>query len=278
MKKRYRNSNLMNILLFVCGLLMCLYPFISGIYTSYTQSQLIQTYEDNSSSLSENQINEEIQKAIDYNNLLYQKQLNPFNNNAISLKAYNEILNISDSSIIGSIEIPIIDVNMPIYHGTSETILSKGAGHMEETSFPIGGENTHSVITGHRGLPSSKLFTRLDELQKNDLFYINVLNQTIAYKIDKISIVTPNNIDSINIESGKDLVTLITCTPYGLNTHRLLVTGHRVPFEKEVKKNIEPKSMSLRELFFIVLPLLFIIFGIIIFKKKKGVGSYEKDC
>lgn len=278
MKKRYRNSNLMNILLFVCGLLMCLYPFISGIYTSYTQSQLIQTYEDNSSSLSENQINEEIQKAIDYNNSLYQKQLNPFNNNAISLKAYNDILNISDSSIIGSIEIPVIDVNMPIYHGTSETILSKGAGHMEETSFPIGGENTHSVITGHRGLPSSKLFTRLDELQKNDLFYINVLNQTIAYKIDKISIVTPNNIDSINIESGKDLVTLITCTPYGLNTHRLLVTGHRVPFEKEVKKNIEPKSMSLRELFFIVLPLLFIIFGIIIFKKKKGVGSYEKDC
>lgn len=278
MKKRYRNSNLMNILLFVCGLLMCLYPFISGIYTSYTQSQLIQTYEDNSSSLSENQINEEIQKAIDYNNSLYQKQLNPFNNNAISLKAYNDILNISDSSIIGSIEIPVIDVNMPIYHGTSETILSKGAGHMEETSFPIGGENTHSVITGHRGLPSSKLFTRLDELQKNDLFYINVLNQTIAYEIDKISIVTPNNIDSINIESGKDLVTLITCTPYGLNTHRLLVTGHRIPFEKEVKKNIEPKSMSLRELFFIVLPLLFIIFGIIIFKKKKGVGSYEKDC
>lgn len=278
MKKRYRNSNLMNILLFVCGLLMCLYPFISGIYTSYTQSQLIQTYEDNSSSLSENQINEEIQKAIDYNNSLYQKQLNPFNNNAISLKAYNDILNISDTSIIGSIEIPVIDVNMPIYHGTSETILSKGAGHMEETSFPIGGENTHSVITGHRGLPSSKLFTRLDELQKNDLFYINVLNQTIAYKIDKISIVTPNNIDSINIESGKDLVTLITCTPYGLNTHRLLVTGHRVPFEKEVKKNIEPKSMSLRELLFIVLPLLFIIFGIIIFKKKKGVGSYEKDC
>lgn len=278
MKKRYRNSNLMNILLFVCGLLMCLYPFISGIYTSYTQSQLIQTYEDNSSSLSENQINEEIQKAIDYNNSLYQKQLNPFNNNTISLKAYNDILNISDSSIIGSIEIPVIDVNMPIYHGTSETILSKGAGHMEGTSFPIGGENTHSVITGHRGLPSSKLFTRLDELQKNDLFYINVLNQTIAYKIDKISIVTPNNIDSINIESGKDLVTLITCTPYGLNTHRLLITGHRIPFEKEVKKNIEPKSMSLRELFFIALPLLFIIFGIIIFKKKKGVGSYEKDC
>ena len=146
-------------------------------------------------------------------------------------------------------------------------MLNIGAGHVEDSSMPVGGINTHTVITGHSGLPSNKLFTRLDELEKNDKFYIYILDEVLAYEIDKIEIVLPEKADYI-IEDGKDLATLVTCTPYGINTHRLLVTGHRVQYEQGVKDAIRKSLPSLHELIIYTIPLLFIILGIIIFRRK----------
>ena len=159
---------------------------------------------------------------------------------------------------MGSIEIPSINVNLPIYHGTSDEVLSAGVGHLNGSSLPIGGVNTKSILTAHRGLPSSKLFTRLDELVEGDLFFIRVLNETLAYKVNDIQVIEPEDVAGLEIEEGKDLVSLITCTPYGLNTHRLVVTGERTEYEPAIYENIESKNMSIREYVFLAIPFVFL--------------------
>lgn len=204
-----------------------------------------------------------IKKAVQWNDKLYRQQKGISVDDNLD---YLNILNTGDG-IIGTIEIPAIDVNLPIYHGTNDDVLNIGAGHVEDSSMPVGGTNTHTVITGHSGLPSNKLFTRLDELEKNDKFYIYILDEVLAYEIDKIEIVLPEKVDYI-IEDGKDLATLVTCTPYGINTHRLLVTGHRVQYDQGVKDTIRKSLPSSHELIIYTIPLLFIILGIIIFRKK----------
>ena len=156
---------------------------------------------------------------------------------------------------------------MPVYHGTDSDVLNVGAGHLEDSSLPVGGNNTHTVLTGHRGLPSSKLFTRLDELKKDDLFFIKVIDKTLAYKINKIEVVLPDKV-SYSIIDNQDLATLITCTPYGLNTHRLVITGKRVPYEEKEKKSIKSSIPSLREIIFYVIPVLFSVAGILFFRKR----------
>lgn len=159
---------------------------------------------------------------------------------------------------MGSIEIPSINVNLPIYHGTSDEVLSAGVGHLNGSSLPIGGVNTKSILTAHRGLPSSKLFTRLDELVEGDLFFIRVLNETLAYKVNDIQVIEPEDVAGLEIEEGKDLVSLITCTPYGLNTHRLVVTGGRTEYEPAIYESIESKNMSIREYIFLAIPFVFL--------------------
>ena len=151
---------------------------------------------------------------------------------------YQEILNYTGDGIMGYVEIPDIDVNLPIYHGTSEEVLQDGAGHLEASSLPVGGEGTHAVISAHRGLPSAKLFSDLDELETGDVFFIHILNETHAYQVDQIQVVKPDELDSLRVVDGQDLVTLLTCTPYAVNTHRLLVRGVRIPYE-EAKKVLE---------------------------------------
>lgn len=236
---------------------------------------MISTYESKVKHTDKAKINEQIQKAHNYNDMLFQTMgasVGDIDTAILSDESYENILNLSDNGIMGSIEIPKIGVDLPIYHGTSDDVLSNGVGHLQNSSFPVGGENTRTVLTGHRGLPNAKLFTRLDELKKDDLFYIRVGNKTLAYQIYRIEIVKKEEApDVLGIEEGKDLATLITCTPYGINTHRLILTGKRVPYSEKKKDAIEPEMMSWRELLFTALPFLivFLLIFRFIFNKRK---------
>lgn len=252
-----------DIVIFIIGLALVCYPIISNYVASKDNASLISTYDKQVDNLSSAEKKEMIKNAEQWNDKLYRQQKGISVNDNLE---YMDILNIGNG-IIGTIEIPKIEVNLPIYHGTNDDVLSVGAGHLEDTSIPVGGENTHTVITGHSGLPSNKLFTRLDELEKNDKFYIYVLDEVLAYEIDKIEVVLPENAN-YQIEDGKDLATLVTCTPYGINTHRLLVTGHRIPYKQSVKDKIRKNLPSNHELIIYAIPLVFIVLAIIIFKKK----------
>ena len=271
MLKLFRQKK--DVLIFIIGLALVCYPIVSNFIENNSYHDLIKTYENRVDNLSDEKKQQIIDSANDWNRNLYLKQ------QGMSIKSqnYNNILNINDG-VMGSIEIPKIDVNIAIYHGTDDEILSVGAGHLEDTSLPVGGENTHTVLTSHRGLPSSKLFTRLDELEINDLFYINVLDKTLAYKIYKTDVVKPEEIvqRGFEIESGKDIATLVTCTPYGINTHRLIITGERVDYSKKQKDSIKTALPSLREIVFYSLPVLFSMIGILIFKKK-GAEKCKKN-
>ena len=254
-------------LLFIIGFLICLYPIVSSFIGGYYQRSAIATYKDSINKIEYSALTEDLVKAEEYNNTLYNYNNILGNKTNLSiLQEYKNILNIGDG-IMGSIEIPKISVNLPIYHGTSEEVLTQGAGHVEGSSLPIGGINTRSLLSAHTGLPTSKLFTSLDELVVGDLFFIRIQNETLAYKVREIKIIDPEDIESLKIEDGKDLVSLITCTPYGLNTHRLIVTGERVAYEVEEYSNIEKKAMSTREKTFTILPFAFL--GIVIILKIK---------
>ena len=251
-----------DIVIFIIGLALVCYPIISNYVASKDNASLISTYDKQVDNLSSAEKKEIIKNAEQWNDKLYRQQKGISVDDNLD---YLNILNIGNG-IIGTIEIPQIDVNLPIYHGTSDDILNIGTGHVEDSSMPIGGINTHTVITGHSGLPSAKLFTRLDELEEKDIFYIYILDEVLAYEIDKIEVVLPENAN-YQIEDGKDLATLVTCTPYGINTHRLLVTGHRIPY-KQIKDKIRKNLPSNHELIVYAIPLVFIVLGIIIFKKK----------
>lgn len=251
---------------FLIGLILCLYPLVSGIVEQQSQKDVVATYQqmiENSSSYS---IEDTLTKADEYNRALFRSKTSVLNSeeiNILSEENYNQTLNMGNG-IMGSIEIPKISVNLPIYHGTSDEVLSAGVGHVNGSSLPIGGSSRKSILTGHRGLPSSKLFTRLDELELNDLFFISVLNETLAYKVVNIQVIEPEDIDSVNIIEGKDLVSLITCTPYGINTHRLVVTGERVPYEPSEYESIESNRMSNREILFASIPFIFLTLAVVL--------------
>lgn len=262
---------------FLIGLILCLYPLVSGIVQQQAQKDVVATYQqmiENSSSYS---IEDTLTKADEYNRALFRSKtvLNSEEINILSEENYNQTLNMGNG-IMGSIEIPKISVNLPIYHGTSDEILSAGVGHVNGSSLPIGGSSTKSILTGHRGLPSSKLFTRLDELELNDLFFISVLNETLAYKVVNIQVIEPEDVSSLEIEEGRDLVSLITCTPYGVNTHRLVVTGERIIYEKSVYEGIKKNSMSMREVIFTIIPFGFVT--IVIGIKLKERREKKNGC
>lgn len=261
-------------ILLIVGMICLLFPIVSGVIKSYYQSKAISTYNSSVSSRDNKVLEEELGKAENYNTALYNNESATLGSTDLSiLQEYDKILDIGNG-IMGSIDIPKISVNLPIYHGTKEEVLSSGAGHVQGTSIPVGGENTHSVLTAHRGLPSSRLFTRLDELVEGDMFFINIQNNTLAYKVFKIETISPEQVEYLKIEEGKDLVSLVTCTPYGINTHRLVVTGERVPYEKEEYVSIEKKGLSPRELIFTGIPFIFI--GIFVFIKIKD-SKYIKS-
>lgn len=236
-------GNLVISIIFLAGLSLLLYPFVANQWNNYRQKQLLSGYEQ---VVSEKEAAEGIdydaerKKAEDYNEALLPCVLPDSFALAESSgvdPVYMNTLNIAGDEMMGSVEIPKINIKIPIYHTTEEEVLNKGAGHLEGSSLPVGGANTHAVISAHRGLPSASLFTDLDQLKEGDHFLIHVLNETLCYEVDKISVVKPEDTSALAVEDGQDLVTLLTCTPYGVNTERLLVRGHRVPYvEEEVKE------------------------------------------
>lgn len=241
MKKSRNKSDkillIISIILILGGLVIFLYPTVSNYLAEKNQVEIIREYEEMIVQIDENQINEEMQKAKTYNeNLSGEPVHDPFvaGSGYALPENYTEVLNLSEDGVMAYIEIPKISVYLPIYHGTSNEVLEKGVGHIQSTSIPIGGISTHSVLTGHTGLPSAELFTRLDELDIGDIFYIHVLNEVLTYKIYETKVILPDDIDELQITSGKDLITLVTCTPYGVNTHRLLVKAERTEYEEYV--------------------------------------------
>lgn len=252
-------NNILKKLSFLLGLILCSYPLISGIVQQQAQKGTVATYQQMINNSSNSSLEEALSKAKEYNEVLFESLTSSSSDklSILSEENYNTTLDIGNG-IMGSIEIPSINVNLPIYHGTSDEVLSAGVGHLNGSSLPIGGVNTKSILTAHRGLPSSKLFTRLDELVEGDLFFIRVLNETLAYKVNDIQVIEPEDVAGLEIEEGKDLVSLITCTPYGLNTHRLVVTGERTEYEPAIYESIESKNMSIREYVFLAIPFVFL--------------------
>lgn len=224
------------ILLLLGGAGVFFYPTLSNYLAERHQMTVIQNYIDNVNEIDTTQMEEEWAKAVQYNeNLAGDPVHDPFvPGSGYALPGnYLDVLNVSNDGTMGYIEIPKISVNLPIFHGSDEEVLERGAGHIEQTFLPIGSNGGHAVITGHRGLPQAELFTRLDELELGDKFLIHVLDATLAYEIDQITVVEPDELSQIRPVPGEDLVTLVTCTPYGVNTHRMLVRGHRTEYVAE---------------------------------------------
>lgn len=225
MKKR--GTTVILLIVLIAGLFLLLYPTVANWWNSMTQSRAVASYVDAVAEIDEDQYAELWNEAIAYNQSLTQRQ-NAHTLTEAQRKTYEKTLDVAGLGIMGYIEVPSIGVTLPIHHGTDETVLQVAIGHLEWTSLPIGGESTHSVVAGHRGLPSARLFTDLDKVAEGDVFIIRVLDEIITYEVDQILIVEPHETDALLIEEGKDLCTLVTCTPYGVNSHRLLVRGHRV--------------------------------------------------
>ena len=273
-----RNTIIMIILFFI-GLLTLFYPTLSNYYNEKMESKTIYNYENIIDSYDFNKFKEIKDNAIKYN-----KDLSKLNDPLIDykeIKNYENILNVNDEGMMGYLSIDKIRVEIPIYHGTSNDTLNSFVGHVEGTSLPIGGTGTHSVLSAHRGLPSAKLFSDLDKLEVGDTFKIIVLDEVLTYKVDKISIVKPNNSKELMNDKDKDYVTLITCTPYGINTHRLLVRGVRV--DNNISKvYISTEGFKINKLIVIpilTLPIIILLILIIVIKPvKKSNNMIFKKC
>lgn len=237
------------ILIILFGFALLSYPFISNYMFEKSAGSTIKSYEKQAKTYDQKQKEQAFREAEEYNKDLIKSAVqltDPFKvkkSNGETL-IYNNILNIDHSGVMGYLEIPSISVNLPIYHGTDAEILERGVGHLAASSIPVGGKSTHSVLTGHTGLSSAKLFTDLTEMKKEDLFFIHVLDRTLAYKVDQISVVRPEDTRKLQIVKGKDYVTLVTCTPYGVNDHRLLVRGVRTKYVKKQRSSIRPRNQD----------------------------------
>ena len=266
--KKFRN------LLFWAGFLICIFPVISNIVERQRQADAVATYRQTMEKEDEKEIEEKWRQANEYNEMLFQAKGGIVEET--EEKKYEELLNIHGTDIMGSLEIPKIQVELPIYHGTEDEVLSNGIGHLEGTSLPIGGENTHSVLTGHRGLPSSKLLVRLDEMKIGDLFFIHTYKEVMAYKVEDIMVVKPEDTAWMEIKGEKDLVSLVTCTPFGINSHRLIVTGYRVDYKEKEYIKIKPQLPSVREIIVTVFPILFVV-SIVVIEIKNRIQTYRRQ-
>ena len=231
---------------FCVGLIISLYPLISNIYSRRNQMDVINKYQEDIEKIDGQEMANELELANAYNRKLNQTIVltDPFDPSAIDMAddVYYDILNYTDDGVMAYINIPKIDVNLPIYHGTDSEHMLKGVGHLVGTSFPVGGIDTHAVLSAHSGLSTAELFTNLADLKKDDLFYIHVLDDVLAYEVDKINVVKPDETNDLKIVPGQDYVTLVTCTPYGINSHRLLVRGHRVEYDPDLEKQESKKA------------------------------------
>lgn len=262
----------------ICGLL---YPSVSQYWNSRTQTRAVENYREILESLKPEDYEAFFQEAQEYNNKL--KALNVPLSDYRQLEGYKDILNISGTGIMGYISIPKIGVEIPVYHGVSAEVLNIACGHIEGTSFPVGGEGTHSVLSAHRGLPHAKLFTDLDKMEVGDTFQLTVLNRTFTYQVDQIKIVKPDEVNDIQIVSGEDFCTLLTCTPYGINSHRLLVRGTRIenapPMIHVTSNAYQIDSLVATPAVAAPILLILLIFLMIKYRKKgsKPLISKEED-
>ena len=229
---------LVRLLIILVGVGILVYPSVSEYLSEKNSSMAVSTYDDSIRRMEQAHMEELRAQAEAYNQRLaenngFSKPALDEYNNPITPEDYWDILDVDGNGMMGYISIPRINVTIPVYHGTSEEVLQVAVGHMQNTSLPVGGENTHAVLSGHRGLPSKALFTDLDQVRVGDLFSLTVLNETLYYRVDQILTVLPNETDALAIEKGKDCVTLVTCTPYGVNSHRLLVRGARIDYTPE---------------------------------------------
>ncbi|MDD6484786.1 MAG: class C sortase [Clostridiales bacterium] len=245
------------ILIFAVGLSVMLYPAVSNYLHQKHQLGVIEDYRRQAEKMSQEEIGEMKNAAREYNNLLAELAINGSTALMSSGLEYKNLLNVKDD-VMAYITIPTCNISLPIRHYCGEDVLQKSAGHIPETSLPIGGENTHAVITAHRGLPSAKLFTDIDSLKEGDLFFIHSLDETLAYKVDQIKVVLPDDTSYLQIVRGKDYVTLLTCTPYGINTHRLLVRGERTEYieKAEVEQTAEARKKDSRTVLLYVIGII----------------------
>lgn len=277
-KKRISFSTILLVLIMLAGLGVFFYPAISDWWNSMHATQAIAGYVDAVADISKEEKANMLKAAKRYNDAL-PNGVN-FNLLEAELAEYNKILDITGTGIMGYIQIPSIGVNLPIYHSVDEGILQIAAGHIPGSSFPIGGKRTHAVMSGHRGLPSAKLFSDLDKLKEGDIFTITVLDRVVTYQADQIRIVLPEETDELAIVNGKDYCTLITCTPYGINTHRILLRGHRI---KNINGDITVTAEATRIPTYIVIPavgipilFLMLIIMLIYYRRRGPIRTDEE--
>ena len=262
MKKRDRIYTALLITVLVVGLFLLLYPSFSDWWNSRVQTKLIANYNEIVAKLDTEDYTALWDSARAYNGDLWGRN-NPYLLEESQRERYNGLLNPAGDGIMGYVEIPEIDILLPIYHGTDELVLQMAIGHLDWTSLPAGGAGTHCVISGHRGLPSARLFTDLDKVMVGDVFMLHVLDETLTYEVDQIRIVKPDETDELLLQEGKDLCTLVTCTPYGVNSHRLLVRGHRVEnLAETVTVRVTADAVVVEKLVvapFVLLPILLVM-------------------
>lgn len=260
---KWIKKNIVNILIMLIGLAgagLLAYPSVADWWNSFHQSRAVASYAQAVADLDEATYDKLLSEAEDYNKKLAESGI-IWQMSKKQIKEYNGLLNINDTGIMGYIDIPKINVQLPIYHGTDESVLQIAIGHIAGSSLPIGGKNTHCIVSGHRGLPSAKLFTDIDKMTEGDVFTMTVLDRTVTYEVDQIRIVEPTNLSDLQIVDGKDYCTLVTCTPYGINTHRLLVRGHRIK-NLNGDADIVADGLQIQPVYvapFIALPILIIL-------------------
>lgn len=266
--------------IFLVGFGILIYPTVSNQWNTYRQSKLITNYQEVVKEMKEEDFSKEWELARSFNDTIEYNALysDAFGTADTDMKKteYWKILNVAEDGVMGYLSIPKINIKLAVYHGTEEEVLQTGIGHINGTKLPIGGESTHCVLSGHRGLPSAKLFTDLDQMQRGDTFYIHVLDETFAYQVDQIlDMVDKNDADALGealaVEEGEDYVTLFTCTPYGVNSHRLLVRGTRIPYEGEEEVTVTApeavvQSIQNYYMIYMILGLAVTVLGIVVMK------------
>ena len=281
MKKKNNNwTTAFLVLLLLAGVSLLLYPSLSDYWNSMHQTRAIASYAETVSQLDTAQYDEMWKAAQDYNRSLAQRET-AFALTDEQKAAYESLLDVSGLGVMGYIEIPEIDCSLPIYHGTEESVLQVAVGHLEWSNLPVGGEGTHCVLSGHRGLPSAKLFTNLDKLAVGDTFLLRVLDEVLAYEVDQILIVEPEQVDALGIMPGEDYCTLVTCTPYGINTHRLLVRGHRVENTPEAARmHVTADATQFDPLLVapvLAIPVLLLLLMILLVPKRRRKSREDKN-
>ena len=279
MNKDRLKKNLPFALIFLLGLLIFVYPLISQKYYEIESGNEVVEFRKETESIDKEEVKRRMDLARAYNDTLDPSRLSdPFTEEEkAGRKEYARMLEVNE--MLGHVEIPRIGQDLPIYAGTTDEVLGKGLGHLEGTSLPIGGTSTHAVVTGHRGLPNAKLFRNLDQLVEGDVFYIHNIEGTLAYQVDKIQVVDPSDFNPVLVEEGKDYATLLTCTPYMINSHRLLVRGHRIPYQAAIDDgvaNVKRLAPDFLQLFLILLPIIALLLIIVIREhRRKKILSTE---